>query len=101
MAVAVVSVFAEDPISDDFKLPAEYPYLGWVHFKDPSQNPKSNCDTKGRVRKKNRKKCGLLPNWGGRVSEGSKMPNFYFGKVFFQLACRIILGPPKHVLHLV
>ena len=46
MAVAVVSVFAEDPISDDFKLPAEYPYLGWVHFKDPSQNPKSNCDTK-------------------------------------------------------
>ena len=38
---------------------------------------------------------------GGRVSDGSKMPNFYFGKVFFQLACRIILGPPKHVLHLV
>ena len=35
------------------------------------------------------------------VSEGSKMPNLYFGKVFFQLACRIILGPPKHVLHLV
>ena len=27
------------------------------------------------------------------------MPNLYFGKVFFQLACRIILGPPKHVLH--
>ena len=25
----------------------------------------------------------------------------HFGKVFFQLACRIILGPPKHVLHLV
>ena len=38
---------------------------------------------------------------GGGVSDGSKMPNFYFGKVFFQLACRIILGPPKHVLHLV
>ena len=38
---------------------------------------------------------------GGRVSEGSKMPNLYFGKVFFQLACRIILGPPKHLLHLV
>ena len=38
---------------------------------------------------------------GGGVSEGSKMPNLYFGKVFFQLACRIILGPPKHVLHLV
>ena len=47
-----------------------------------------------------RKKSGLLPNRGG-VSEGSKMPNLYFGKVFFQLACRIILGPPKHVLHLV
>ena len=38
---------------------------------------------------------------GGRVSDGSKMPNCYFGKVFFQLACRIILGPQKHVLHLV
>ena len=37
----------------------------------------------------------------GGVLEGSKMPNLYFGKVFFQLACRIILGPPKHVLHLV
>ena len=47
-----------------------------------------------------RKKCGLLPNRGG-VSEGSKMPNLYFGKVFFQLACRIILGPSKHLLHLV
>ena len=31
-----------------------------------------------------------MPNWGGGgVSDGSKMPNFYFGKVFFQLACRI------------
>ena len=39
--------------------------------------------------KKNRKKCGLLPNWGGGgASDGSKMPNCYFGKVFFQLACR-------------
>ena len=59
--------------------------------------------SKGRLRrKKNRKKSGLLPNWGGGgVSDGSKMPNCYFGKVFFQLACRIILGPPKHVLHLV
>ena len=35
------------------------------------------------------------------VSKGSKKLNLYFGKVFFQLACRIILGPPKHVLHLV
>ena len=50
------------------------------------------------------KKYGLLPNrgrGGGGVSEGSKKLNLYFGKVFFQLACRIILGPPKHVLHLV
>ena len=35
------------------------------------------------------------------LSKGSKKLNLYFGKVFFQLACRIILGPPKHVLHLV
>ena len=27
---------------------------------------------------------------------GSKKSNLYFGKVFFQWACRIILGPPKH-----
>ena len=27
--------------------------------------------------------------------------NCCLGKVFFHLACRIILGPPKHVLHLV
>ena len=78
----------------------------------PSLSPRLNwCDSgwwrcqlnaKGRVHKKNRKKCGPLPNrGGGRVSEGSKMPNLYFGKVFFQVACRIILGPPKHVLHLV
>ena len=38
---------------------------------------------------------------GGGVSEGNKKPNPFFGKVFFQWACRIILGPPKHVLHLV
>ena len=57
---------------------------------------------KGRVRKKNPEKIGFFAKrGGGRVSDGSKMPNFYFGKVFFQLACRIILGPPKHVLHLV
>jgi len=31
---------------------------------------------------KNTEKCGLVPNWG--VSEGSKKPNLYFGKVFFQ-----------------
>ena len=41
------------------------------------------------------------PNQGGGVTEGNKKPNPFFGKVFFQWACRIILGPPKHVLHLV
>ena len=50
--------------------------------------------------KKNPEKMWSFAKLGG-VSDGSKMPNFYFGKVFFQLACRIILGPPKHVLHLV
>ena len=30
----------------------------------------------------------------------TKTASLYFGKVFFQLACRIILGPPKHVLHI-
>ena len=42
------------------------------------------------------------PNRDSATSlKGSKKLNLYFGKVFFQLACRIILGPPKHVLHLV
>ena len=57
---------------------------------------------KGRVHKKNPEKMWSFAKLGGGgVSDGSKMPNLYFGKVFFQLACRIILGPPKHVLHLV
>ena len=35
---------------------------------------------RGGVTKKIRKKSGLLPNReGGGVSEGSKMPNLYFG----------------------
>ena len=55
---------------------------------------------KGRLQKKSGKSL-VFCKTGGGVSEGSKMPNLYFGKVFFQLACRIILGPPKHVLHLV
>ena len=53
------------------------------------------------AKKKTGKSLVFCQTGGGRVSDGSKMPNFYFGKVFFQLACRIILGPPKHVLHLV
>ena len=30
-----------------------------------------------------------------------KKPHCFYGKVFFQSACRIILEPQKHVLHLV
>ena len=56
---------------------------------------------KGRVQKKNAAKLWSFTKPGGGVSEGNKKPNPFFGKVFFQWACRIILGPPKHVLHLV
>ena len=52
-------------------------------------------------KKKSREKYGLLPNPGGGSPRVMKKPNCFFGKVFFQWACRIILGPPKHVLHLV
>ena len=55
----------------------------------------------GCTKKKPEKMWSFAKLGGGGVSDGSKMPNFYFGKVFFQLACRIILGLPKHVLHLV
>ena len=37
--------------------------------------------------------------WGS--SRVMKKTYCFFGRVFFQWACRIILGPPKHVLHLV
>ena len=37
----------------------------------------------------------------GGEGQKKKKANLYFGKVFFQWACRIILGPLKHVLHLV
>ena len=53
------------------------------------------------AQKEIRKKFSDLLNREGGVSKGTKKLNLYFGKVFFQLACRIILGPPKHVLHLV
>ena len=39
--------------------------------------------------------------WGGGVSEGGKKPNCFFETSIFQRVSRIILGPPKHVLHLV
>ena len=57
---------------------------------------------KGRVpRKKTRIFYGLLPNQGGGSARVVKKPYCFFEKVFFQRACRIILEPPKHVLHLV
>ena len=55
-----------------------------------------------RFQKKNWKKYGLLPNrGGGGVSEGDEKPNCFFEKSIFQRVSRIILGPSKHVLHLV
>ena len=38
---------------------------------------------------------------GGGVRAGEKRTRRFFKKVFFQKPYRIILGPPKHVLHLV
>ena len=37
----------------------------------------------------------------GGLSEGGKKPNCFFEKSIFQRVSRIILRPPKHVLHLV
>ena len=62
---------------------------------------RKNPIREGCEEKKPEKMWSFAKLGGGGVSDGSKMPNCYFGKVFFQLACRIILGPPKHVLHLV
>ena len=38
---------------------------------------------------------------GGGSPGGGKKPNCFFEKSIFQRVSRIILGPPKHVLHLV
>ena len=46
------------------------------------------------------KKYGLLPNRGGSGG-GVKKPYCFFEKGIFQRVSLIILGPPKHVLHLV
>ena len=51
---------------------------------------------KGGGPRKKTEKVWSFAKLGGGVSEGSKKTNLYFGK-----ACRIILGPKKHVLHLV
>ena len=51
--------------------------------------------------KKNVKKYGLLPNQGGGSARVVKNQTAFLKKSFFQRVSRIILGPPKHVLHLV
>ena len=59
---------------------------------------------KGRVPKKNVFFMVFCQTGGRGVSEGSEKTILLFWrrkKVFFQRACRIILVPPKHVLHLV
>merc|ERR1712055_339418 len=54
------------------------------------------------LKKKIRKKYGLLPNRGaGGSARVVKKPNCFFEKSIFQRVSRIVLGPPKHVLHLV
>ena len=57
--------------------------------------------TREGVQKNNPKKLCPFDKPGGGGQKKEKRANLYFGKVFFQWACRIILGPPKHVLHLV
>ena len=54
-----------------------------------------------RLPKKIRKKYGLLPNQGGGSPRVNKNQTSSLQMCFFQWACRIIVGPPKHVLHLV
>ena len=60
-----------------------------------------NLEPKGRVQKKNLGKSMVFYQTRGGSPRVMKKPNCFFGKVCFQWACRIILGPPKHVLHLV
>ena len=58
--------------------------------------------TQGRVPKKNPYFLwSFAKPGGGGSARVVKKPYCFFEKVFFQRACRIILGPPKHVLHLV
>ena len=52
-------------------------------------------------KKKKREKVWSFAKPGGGVSEGGKKPNCFFETSIFQRVSRIILGPSKHVLHLV
>ena len=57
---------------------------------------------KGRVKKKTWKSVVFCQTGGGGVSGGGEKTKLLFwNRVFFQRVSRIILGPPKHVLHLV
>ena len=51
--------------------------------------------------KKNRGESMIFYHTWGGVFEGRKSHTAFLEKYFFQWACRIILGRPKHVLHLV
>ena len=50
---------------------------------------------------KRSKFCGYRHKGRGGVRAGEKIHKRNFNKCFFQKPYRIILGPPKHVLHLV
>ena len=67
---------------------------------DDHDDDQDYCDDDDKIREGFRKITRIFMvfyHTGGRgVSEGSEKPY-----CFFQSACRIILGPPKHVLHLV
>ena len=49
----------------------------------------------------NPEKVWSFAKGGGGSRRVVKCQTSILEKYFFQLACRIILGPPKHVLHLV
>ena len=58
---------------------------------------KKNLESNAGLGKGSKKKPGkIVPFWqtrGGGGAKKEKKANLYFGKVFFQWACRIILGP--------
>ena len=59
------------------------------------------CVGEGFRRKKSGKSVVFCQTVGGGSRRVLKSQTSILEKYFFQWACRIILGPPKHVLHLV
>ena len=55
----------------------------------------------GRSQKKLGKSLVFCQTRGGGLRGGGKNQTAFFKRSFFQGVSRIILGPPKHVLHLV